>query len=93
MNQINRQARSKARAKTMRIQRWTKSKAPSKPTKLGVPFTVSKWGYMSQWKPPMSALPGVRMTHRSLQSWQKRVRFDFRKTNGEPMVRLTSDRQ
>jgi len=33
-----RQARAKARAKTMRLRRQ------------GVPCTASKWGYMSDWK-------------------------------------------
>ena len=38
MNLANRQARAKARVKTMNLRRT------------GVPCTASKWGYMSEWK-------------------------------------------
>lgn len=38
MNLLARQARAKARVKTMNLRRT------------GVPCTASKWGYMSEWK-------------------------------------------
>jgi hypothetical protein len=79
VNIKNRQARAKARAKTMQLRR------------MGVPCTPSKWGYMSEWNPPMSMLPGRRMTHISWQSYRKRARHDFRLSHGEPMVRLTRE--
>lgn len=79
MNIQQRQARAIRRAKSRNLVRK------------GVPFTPSKFGYMSPWAPPMSAAPGLRMTLRSYQSWRKRARFDFRKSHGEPLVRLRSE--
>ncbi|MDR5728037.1 MAG: hypothetical protein RB191_11490 [Terriglobia bacterium] len=57
MNLINRQARAKARVKTMNLRRT------------GVPCTASKWGYMPDWKGPGSPralTPGEVMSNRRL---------------------------
>jgi hypothetical protein len=61
MNQIKRQARAKARAKTNRLVR------------MGVPFTVSKWHYMSTWRYP--GTPGEWQSMRKTHTWAKTRRF------------------
>lgn len=61
MNLLARQARAKARVKTMNLRRT------------GVPCTASKWGYMSDWKGPGSPrqlTPGEVMSNKRL------ARFD-----------------
>lgn len=60
MNQIKRQARAKARAKTVRLARQ------------GVPFTVSKWHYMSEWKGPGNPR---RLTPGEVQSNRRLARY------------------
>jgi hypothetical protein len=57
MNLLARQARAKARVKTMNLRRT------------GVPCTASKWGYMSDWKGPGSPralTPGEVMSNKRL---------------------------
>lgn len=82
MNIQKRQARSARRIKANNLRR-----------NQGVPFTASKFGWTStsRWLPPMSMLPGVRMTHGSYQSWRKRARRDFRKTHGLAIMPLTKE--
>lgn len=62
MNLINRQIRAKARAKTNNLSR------------MGVPFTVSKFGYQSDWKTGYSSIrewQSIRKTH----TWAKTRAF------------------
>lgn len=48
MNLQKRKARAKARAKTGNL------------TRMGVPRTVSKWAYMSEWRAP-ERMPSIRV--------------------------------
>lgn len=61
MNLLARQARAKARVKTMNLRRT------------GVPCTASKWGYMSEWKGPGSPR---QLTPGEVQSNRRLARLD-----------------